>query len=73
MKHNSLVQFQVSDYPGSVLNDSSGGKDALIQEALNGFSAGGKDASPGALVFVIDAQDEPYHEAIIQAKRTNFF
>mmetsp|Transcript_17918 Transcript_17918/g.49709 ORF Transcript_17918/g.49709 Transcript_17918/m.49709 type:complete len:338 (-) Transcript_17918:109-1122(-) len=55
VNRNALMRFQVMDYPGShVFEDSA---DPMV------FSR------TGVVVFVIDAQEEPYTEAIAQAKK----
>jgi len=50
VKHNSLIQFQVYDFPGSALRNVGG---TLAEQ----FS---EMCKCKAFVFVIDAQDEPY-------------
>jgi len=53
--HNAFTQFKICDFPGSYVFDDS--KD---QEFF---------AKCGALIFVIDAQDEPYADALAFAKK----
>merc|ERR1712113_811383 len=51
----NLVRFKVLDFPGSAMFDDN--SDPMLF------------AKTGAVVFVIDAQDEPYTEALSMAKR----
>mmetsp|Transcript_26075 Transcript_26075/g.52013 ORF Transcript_26075/g.52013 Transcript_26075/m.52013 type:complete len:348 (-) Transcript_26075:28-1071(-) len=71
--HNSLVQFQIWDFAG----DYQIGTDDLI---IGGQTVADDQvfASCGAVVFVIDAQDEPYgdalarlHDTVTRAHRIN--
>jgi len=52
---NALVRFKVLDFPGSAVFDDA--SDPVL------FS------KTGAVVFVIDAQEEPYHDALSMAQR----
>merc|ERR1712050_178473 len=52
---NALVRFKVLDFPGSTVFDDS--SDPML------FS------KTGVVVFVIDAQEEPYTEALDSAKK----
>lgn len=55
ISRNALVRFNIMDFPGS--------------EQFNEQTNPAIFASTGALVFVIDAQDEPYVETIASAKK----
>lgn len=62
--NNSLVQFQIWDFPGDYdfQADLVYGGQVVTEEMM--FS------NCGAIVFVIDAQDEPYGEAIARIRET---
>mmetsp|Transcript_23945 Transcript_23945/g.59672 ORF Transcript_23945/g.59672 Transcript_23945/m.59672 type:complete len:341 (+) Transcript_23945:112-1134(+) len=56
VSRNALMRFKVLDFPGSAVFDDS--SDPML------FS------HTGVVVFVIDAQEEPYTEALAMAKKT---
>mmetsp|Transcript_65274 Transcript_65274/g.173075 ORF Transcript_65274/g.173075 Transcript_65274/m.173075 type:complete len:350 (-) Transcript_65274:247-1296(-) len=55
---NALVRFKVWDVPGSMVLDDTA--DPMLFPKVGAI---------GAIVFVIDAQEEPYTEALSQAKK----
>jgi len=62
--NNSFVQFQIWDFPGDFdfKDDLVYGGQVVTEEMIFG--------NCGALVFVIDAQDEPYTEALARLHQT---
>jgi Ras-related GTP-binding protein C/D len=58
ISNSSFVQFQIWDFPGDIdFDDSSADSDAIFK-------------GTGALIFVIDAQEDNYTEALAKLHRT---
>jgi Ras-related GTP-binding protein C/D len=71
VNNNPFVQFQIWDFPGDFTFSPSSEEGGGGGEGLEGGREGGGEGGAGevfgscaALVYVLDAQDEPYQEAL---------
>ncbi|RQM14099.1 hypothetical protein DD237_003619 [Peronospora effusa] len=73
--NNSFVQFQIWDFPGDYdfKADDAAADDVAIEDLVYGGQLVNEEmifSNCGSIVFVIDAQDEPYAEALARLHDT---
>ena len=69
IKHSALLQFLVLDIPGKLLTREDGVDQILEHLREPPGAASASSASRASLVYVIDAQEDPFDEAIAHGKR----